>query len=155
MWCGYLPWATSSAVVHTSSIPINSTVRHAKYDCQAPEGPLLPTFSSSICTKVSQCSTTTTQVSSSSCGGRQTSSNAIDANRTSNCATQGFCRQPLSVTQYRTVKSCRRCGEEQCVLTARYEPHEQICTHQCQCVLCASNECNLNLRQVSSVSIHC
>jgi len=155
VWCGYLPWAASSAAVHTSSIPISSTVRHAKYDCQAPEGPLLPTFSSSICTKASQCSTAATQVNSSGWGGRQTSSNDIDANHTSNCATQGFRRQPLSVTQYRTEKSCRRCGEEQCVLIARYEPREQICTHQRQFVLRASNECNLNLRQVSSISIHC
>merc|ERR1712166_1076287 len=73
-------------------------------------------------------------------------------NHTSNCATQGFCRQPPSVTQYRTEKSCRRCGEEQCVLIARYEPREQICTRRRQCVRRAANECNLNLRQVSSVS---
>ena len=51
VWCGYLPWVTSSATVHTSSIPTNSTVRHTKYGGQAPEGPLLPTFSSSINTQ--------------------------------------------------------------------------------------------------------
>ena len=38
---------------------------------------------------------------SSSWGGRQTSYSAIDANHTSNWATQGFCRQPLSVMRNR------------------------------------------------------
>ena len=59
--------ATSASKYSThTNLPMTSTnistVMHAKYGGQAPEGPLLPTFSSSICTKMSKCSTTATMV---------------------------------------------------------------------------------------------